>query len=439
VGNQGNDFDPDELANSFPFDERRSLRGPSAQQLLDHCIAEIAAGEERKRQRREKDEKSHRKTVEAMLANLIAGTFNRMDPNRFAAISKRRNDYVGSELSYPSIQRAWEHMDARGWIEWRKGFYGRDRAQYPDDDRGRRSRMRATPAFRDLLHRYGVTHRALGMAPADLIRLKEPAVSTVNVPDEIEDSRTLLRAINERLATAGIALPENIWKQFASSTLSDEGEADDDAKRRYRRYAGDMSAVALYRVFNRDWDHGGRIYGSWWMSLRKQDRPAITINGRETVELDYGQLHPTILYARAGQRLTVDPYLLPGHDSEMMRTLGKRTFNRLLNSVGPNKPLPAARGDRLILPKGMKFSSYRDSLIALHSPISHYFRTGIGLRLQRADSDLALKVLDAANANNITALPIHDSFIVERRNGDKLRNIMKESFADMYGFQPIIR
>ncbi|MEY8100078.1 hypothetical protein AB9F29_22345, partial [Falsihalocynthiibacter sp. S25ZX9] len=63
-----------------------------------------------------------------------------------------------------------------------------------------------------------------------------------------------------------------------------------------------------------------------------------------------------------------------------------------------------------------------------HSAIDHLFFTSRWTEMQRIDSDIAETVLTKLlnKDHPITALPIHDSFIVRRGAEDDLRNAMSE-------------
>lgn len=56
--------------------------------------------------------------------------------------------------------------------------------------------------------------------------------------------------------------------------------------------------VCLTRVFSRgSMERGGRFYGGvWWQFIPSEYREFITINGLATVEIDFSELHPRLLY-----------------------------------------------------------------------------------------------------------------------------------------------
>ncbi len=189
----------------------------------------------------------------------------------------------------------------------------------------------------------------------------------------------------------------------------------------------------LYRVFNdRTFQHGGRFYGGWWQNAKRGFRPSITINGERTVEVDYKGLHPAILFLRNGLSVPDDPYaLVPGADSDdEIRELAKKTFLALLNAqslhtVEPKNFSP----DRF----GMTKAEFRKQVMAAFPMLPGVFGSGIGVTLQRQDSDLAARVMMRFIEEGIPILPIHDSFIVARRHTNKLIDTMKGIFMQEYG------
>jgi hypothetical protein len=73
------------------------------------------------------------------------------------------------------------------------------------------------------------------------------------------------------------------------------------------------------------------------------------------------------------------------------------------------------------------------------APVKHLLGIGMGLRLQREDSDLALEVLNNLAERNVVALPIHDSFIVKRTDANTLRIAMDGTFSRLFGYKVIVK
>ena len=140
---------------------------------------------------------------------------------------------------------------------------------------------------------------------------------------------------------------------------------------------------SLHRVFNDDWGKGGRLFGPWWQQTKSAHRRTISIDGSPTVERDYPQLHPRLLYRRAGVPLEGDAYTLDGWS----RPHCKLAFNILLNA--PN--WHAARG-AIVKETGLppeRAAQLIDAIKAWHRPIARYFHSGVGLELQNIDAGMA--------------------------------------------------
>ena len=298
----------------------------------------------------------------------------------------------------------------------------------------RRTRLRATRALRAMFENHGTSRSDIGWSERrDIIILRGAAPGTPPEPSDVQASRAVIERLNVRLAAAAMVLPEDAWGRVTARYLASEDDADE------RLVAGE-EARRLYRVFKGGWAFGGRLYGGWWINLPKAERQMLQLEGEAVVERDYARLHPTMLFARKGLRLEHDIYSVPGYAGEAARALGKRTFNRLINrsSVTPLR-LACTAEDRSQLPEGARFSDFVRDFAHHLAPISEWFGTGVGLRLQREDSDLALAVLERLLAANILALPVHDSFIVASRHEPHLVAAMQASFAERYGFLPEIR
>jgi hypothetical protein len=180
---------------------------------------------------------------------------------------------------------------------------------------------------------------------------------------------------------------------------------------------------SLYRVFNNGaFNQGGRFYGGWWQDVPSRLRQYVTINWYTTAELDFSAIQLNMLYALEGMAPPEFSYALPGFPNEYRNVL-KTAFFKLINAKSHVRPIPKAN-----LPQGWTWKMVVDGLRQLHAPIEKHFSSGIGIELQRKDSDVAEKVMIDLMDENILALPVHDSFIVIDGNQNRLREVMLQAY-----------
>ena len=59
-----------------------------------------------------------------------------------------------------------------------------------------------------------------------------------------------------------------------------------------------------------------------------------------------------------------------------------------------------------------------------HRPIARHFHSGVGLKLQYLDSQMACSVMRSMRDRGVVAIPIHDSFIVPANDEGPLLEAM---------------
>ncbi|WFP65110.1 hypothetical protein [Mesorhizobium sp. WSM4904] len=189
-----------------------------------------------------------------------------------------------------------------------------------------------------------------------------------------------------------------------------------------------VSGKSLHRIFNyRRFDQGGRFYGGFWQNVPKAYRRFITINGMPTVEVDFSNMQLAMLYAKVGQQLEGDAYILDGFGQEF-RDLVKTTTLKMINAQGHiEAPL------RSKLPEGVSWKDLQEAVLAKHKPIAKFFRSGEGIRLQRQDSDIAEDVIMTMMDTGVPVLPVHDSFIVTEGYADELSATMLDAYRQRMG------
>jgi hypothetical protein len=211
------------------------------------------------------------------------------------------------------------------------------------------------------------------------------------------------------------------------------GEISDLSKDR----SFDMSRRTVYRVFN---DSalltGGRFYGGCWQNIPKEYRTYLNVNGKRMVELDYSNLHPTILYAMEGLTPPIDSYRIKVPNARysstatasQMRSSVKLCFNALINSTTKLRSPPRGIDTALF---GITWTYLKETILDCHRPIGKHFFTGKGLELQRLDSDIAEHVMLHFMERRIPVLPLHDSFLVHHGYEDELASVMSKAYSKL--------
>ena len=206
-----------------------------------------------------------------------------------------------------------------------------------------------------------------------------------------------------------------------------------------------MSRKRLHRVFlDRRLDRGGRFWGAWYQSVPKRFRQKILIDEAPTLELDFSALHPNLLYALVGaDRPEGDLYRLDGYSDETRKFL-KAFFLRIINAKSregaKGSIREAAFGKRKVkIPKelGKLENKYLDPLIdrfaEKHKPINHFFFSGYGNTLQYIDSQITEHILHYYAGRGVAVLPLHDSYRIDARLFDELRNLMHTIIYQNFG------
>jgi hypothetical protein len=344
--------------------------------------------------------------------------------DRDVSYSRRREWYAqprryrGTAYTFDRVVPFVDLLAAEGLIEYWKA---------PPGSSGRlQSTMRAIPAL------------VAAMAPVSFIyeigetvRLRDADKQPKDYSntDQALRFRRNLAAINEALGSVSLTLPGAEPVPHGVRLATKNGVV---FLRDHRNQ--------VFRVFNEDFRHGGRMYGHDVQQLPKTSRERLLIDGEPVVEPDYPHHHPRMLYALQGALLTGDPYVVDGFE----RDLGKIALNTLINALDGHSAMMAIaqeveRRDRDDPGyQGWPTASARrrahdliDTLKNRHPRIAACFHTGFGTRLQYLDSLMAERVLLALRKRGIAAIPVHDSFVVPERHASLTRETMQQSFTDV--------
>jgi len=347
------------------------------------------------------------------------------------------------------IERAFEGLVELGYLEVTKlGYFDRN-GRKDGTPTSRLSRYIASDRLLDLF-----TTEELKAIPAIVPPYCDPELIRVRVKEKDENGVNRKRSVSITETSETLQMRENlgIINNALSRHWYDLEIPDDELSALQKRLADNpqneriirMDQRFLHRVFNDpDLQTGGRFYGGWWQNIPREYRQHLAVNGKRMVELDYSNQHPSILYAQASIVRPADCYsgvikppLIPdGVTAKDLRDMVKAAFNAMLNS-----PKPLRQAPKGVKPSkfGLKWAEVSEAIIAFHEPIAHHFYTGVGLRLQRLDSDIAEKVLLHFARSGIAVLPLHDSFLMHNGYEPSLDPVMRSAFEEVVGASPKI-
>ena len=214
------------------------------------------------------------------------------------------------------------------------------------------------------------------------------------------------------------------------------------------------------RKFKESFDLTGRLYAGF-TTFKKDKRLGITFKGEGACSLDLSQLHPTLILRIAHgveketglfTGLNPDPYYMPEFkhlDRSIHKTLINACFNaksldsasRALNNAYYHwdatdneydcviyKGKKKREGEKCFPDNKAEALKYIEAFKFRHPQLAEYVCTGIGLLLQKFDSDFMLNVIKIATSMEIPALPVHDEVVFPDHKQTDVEGILKEAF-----------
>ena len=345
-----------------------------------------------------------------------------------------------SQYAYRDVRACFDALDSLGWIEFHKGFVDAGDTSYPT----------VLWAVGDLYESFKphLNHWQKLASSTDpvVVRKKNHSGYQEDVETPVGQATDSIRAnltlINEFISNQAICLNCPNWqlKQLAVKVAKTNPLQIGGPRR--RKTPLNFSQVILRRIFSQGrLDRGGRFYGGWWESIPKKFRRYITINGQPTVEVDFQEFHPRMLYVlhkeeppqelydlglRFPEFLDYDPNTKP---YKQQREIIKKFMNALINDEQGKHRLSDANSKFL----GLTDQELRTIVYQRHPVFKLAVKTDTGLHLQFLDSEIAEKVILELMPQGIVALPVHDSFLVRQDFLHQLTAAMLKAFEEVMG------
>jgi len=210
--------------------------------------------------------------------------------------------------------------------------------------------------------------------------------------------------------------------------------------------------LSVFRSFNRnEYRFGGRFYTQVFGQIPKKIRPTITINGEDTIELDYASHHIRMLYNYLDLDFNGEAYVYVKSDTV---NKDKRAIIKYLSLIAINaqtrkgavyETRKKMKDDSKIGKFNGSIPSYKtieylyDNFLNYHKAISKYVCADVGIKLQYQDSCIMNDILLELKRQNIIGLPFHDSIRVQKKHADVLYQLMIDKYYEkMKHHYPII-
>jgi hypothetical protein len=350
-----------------------------------------------------------------------------LDRLLFVGYSRNRNSYGEGKrynklfIKPDNLLKVVDVLEENGYLISKTGFKDRRTGI------GFQSRMRATEKLIELIEKtFLITPEMIGRLPEELIELRNGDKDSIGYDDD--DDTIRMRGVLER------------YNKLLEETYIDVHFTEED-------YSNDLvvnlSNKTVKRIFNKSsFELGGRYYGGWWQNIPSELRRYIVIGEHPAVEIDYSGQHIYLLYALKGINFTdlhKEPYIVPKDNDPD----GKRPFLKLIllcaiNCKSERGCITAVENQiednpedfPKVLPDVKKlYHEFKE----YHSDIQEYFDSGIGLKLQKMDSDIAEEVIDIMTRENMPVLVVHDSFVCRNIDADFLTEVMKKVYLKHIG------
>ncbi len=388
------------LENALRFDQHLQLT-PKKKTIAHQLLSDLLQGARiYKLQQKQTD-------IEIICANLL----NAHLQNKFISVSMLLNNWKPSRYWRTSffIPEAIKMLEKNDYITVKKGFQSKTNSRQTRI----KPNKKLVEAFKDL------DKKDIQFEPIEIVMLRDKDGNLIDYKDtrETRRVRSILRRVN---LVNSRSIVQYIFKDRGGMVGSVE--------------------TNLHAVYNRDFDHGGRLYTGTalgYQCFSEETRATFLIDNRPTIEVDFDGFYPRILYAWENIQYEEDPYSAIIPDAPELRSILKKIF---LFSINCDKEITAIRAcNNFLIKENHYHKVYRRGLNVkndilpmlkkAHKPVAQYFCTDAGLKVMNTDSKIALEVIKHFADKNIPILAIHDSFIVWNEYREELKRVMQQSYS----------
>lgn len=349
-------------------------------------------------------------------------------PKTKVALSLTAQHYSGTEFSYRSIKRIYHCLITNRYILYYKGSKLTSKI----------TRIYPSTKLIIIFKKIGFIWRKYEFNPNDnilLVKIKDKETKKKKIVTTPDNYKSI------KLQSNLDYINNNLSKHCLTLDIDDDAYLllENEIKKHNRKYKHsdywkenipysiNYSNFKLRRIFsNKELTLHGRFYGGWWQSLPERFRQHITIDGRQTVEVDYSTLALRMVYALEKKEITSpgDAFDLGLKPNKEQRKIIKKFTYAIINDEEGRYRLSDENYKLL----KVSHKELIGLILKYHPPVKKYLRSNIGLKLMNYDSKITQDILLNMFKKDIIVLPIHDSFIVARKYLSVLTKQMEVSY-----------
>ncbi|WP_156489450.1 hypothetical protein [Bradyrhizobium sp. DOA1] len=398
--------------------------------------------EQRERARRPDDRKNHLRVIEGVVCNLAYAVIS-PPLTGWLAINTRNGErgkgrYDNRAFGTTTYRKVLTLLEATGVLQ----------RQISDAIRGEVSSIKPTSRFADMIVEANIALPHFARDPSQelllltrVIRNQSPITHKWTKTRKLEDYIDTLDTLSYRAAVREL----NAFLDSADISFIDDGlepAVDPYGRTLTRRFT-------IFDAQEHRFDQVGRLFGGFWMSMKRERRKQIRIDGEAVAELDYSTMFTRLAYADLWlQPPEGDLYAVPGLEAH--RSGVKLAMNCFLFDETPNRrtwpkdmSLSAETGAEATeedtfkgkLPDRWTVNKTKKAILTVHPALERAWGRGLGYRLMWQESEILLAVLRELMEQNIVALGLHDGLLVPMSKAEIALETMRSQSKAIVGVE----
>ncbi|MCK1745914.1 hypothetical protein IVA80_35415 [Bradyrhizobium sp. 139] len=420
------------------FDPWLIARGEPLKHLVRQVTALAQSQEQRQRARRPDDQRNHLRIIEGVVCNLAYAVIS-PPPTGWLAINTRNGERGKGRYDNRAFGTTYRNLlallEANGLMQ----------RQISNAIRGEVSSIKPTRRFADMVAA-DITFAHFARDPAQellllarVTRKQSPESRKWTKTKKLEDYADTPVTLSYRAAVRDL----NAFLDSADISFIDDGlepAVDPHGRTLTRRFT-------VFDAQEHRYDQVGRLFGCFWMTIKRERRKQIRIDGEPVAELDYSTMFTRLAYAHL--RLTApegDLYAIPGLEAHrdgvklamncflFDETPKRRTWPKDM-SLTAETGAEATEEDTLKgkLPDRWTVRKTKKAILAVHPALERAWGRGLGYRLMWQESEILLAVLRELMEQNVPALGLHDGLLVPSSKTEIALKAMREQSKAIVG------